>query len=56
MTQRQAAFENLTTPEMEAVARAERISVDVLRENVRKGETVILKNRNRRNAVPLGVG
>jgi phosphomethylpyrimidine synthase len=56
MTQREEALLNRSTPEMGAVASDEGISVHSLRESVRKGETVILKNKNRKNAVPLGVG
>ena len=41
---------------MSTVASAEGIPVHSIRESIRKGETVILRNKNRRNAVPLGVG
>jgi phosphomethylpyrimidine synthase len=56
MTQREEALLNRSTPEMSAVASAEGIPVHLLRESIRKGETVILRNKNRKNAVPLGVG
>lgn len=56
MTQRQAALAGRITNEMASVAAEERISEKELLENVRRGETVILKNPGRRNGRPLGVG
>jgi phosphomethylpyrimidine synthase len=44
------------TPEMEAVARAEGISVDLVMEGVAKGTIVITRNNRHTSITPLGVG
>ncbi len=44
------------TPEMEAVAFKEGIDVNVLRDKVAQGRVVILKNNQRKNVIPTGVG
>jgi phosphomethylpyrimidine synthase len=56
MTQIEAASQNRFTPEMESVAAGERVTVESLRQGISRGDTVILKNRKRRNSPPLGVG
>jgi len=56
MTQIEEAVQNRLTPEMESVARCESVPAESVRQGVLKGDTVILRNRKRRNAPPLGVG
>jgi phosphomethylpyrimidine synthase len=56
MTQILEARKGNTTPEMEAVARAEGVSVDHVREGVAKGTIVITRNRVHTSITPLGVG
>jgi phosphomethylpyrimidine synthase len=56
MTQLLKARNNQITPEMEAVAFKEGINVKELITNVANGHVCILKNKNRTNVVPTGVG
>ena len=56
MTQREKAIQNQFTPEMESVAAGEHVPVESIRQGILRGDTVILRNRNRLNALPLGVG
>jgi phosphomethylpyrimidine synthase len=56
MTQILEARKGNTTPEMEAVARAEGVSADHVREGVAKGTIVITRNRVHTSITPLGVG
>ena len=56
MTQLIAAKNNKITPEMEAVALKEDIDVKVLMSNVAEGKVVILKNKNHKNILPVGIG
>ncbi|MDD3150304.1 MAG: phosphomethylpyrimidine synthase ThiC [Candidatus Gastranaerophilales bacterium] len=56
MTQLINAKNNILTPEMEAVALKEGVNPKELMANVAKGHVVILKNKNRENIIPTGVG
>ena len=56
MTQLEQARKGQMTPEMEIVARDERIDVRVLAERIGAGTVVIPKNRLREMALPRGVG
>lgn len=56
MTQLISAMNNKITPEMEAVALKEDISVKELIAKVAEGKIVILKNKNHKNILPVGVG
>jgi phosphomethylpyrimidine synthase len=56
MTQILEARRGNITPEMEAVARAERVSLDHVIEGVANGTIVITRNRVHTNITPLGVG
>ena len=55
MTQIEAARAGRTTPEMERVAEEEGVSVDLIRERLKTGRVVILKNRLH-DVKPVGVG
>ncbi len=44
------------TPEMEAVARAERVSVEYVRDGIAAGTIVITRNNRHGNITPLGIG
>ena len=56
MTQLESARKGIITPEMEAVARDERIDVDLLCSRVAEGTVVIPRNINRELASVRGVG
>jgi phosphomethylpyrimidine synthase len=56
MTQLEIARKGEISPQMEAVARAERVEVEVLREAIATGKVVVPANVNHRNLVPCGVG
>jgi phosphomethylpyrimidine synthase len=56
MTQREEAIQNRLTPEMESVAAGEKVPVETVRQGILRGDTVILRNRNRKDVPPLGVG
>lgn len=56
MTQLESARAGVPTPEMKAVAESERVSVDVLTQNVASGRVVIPRNVNRALVSPLGIG
>lgn len=56
MTQLIKARNNQVTPEMEAVAFKEGIDVKQLMKSVADGHVCILKNKNRSNVIPTGVG
>ena len=56
MTQLEQALKGRITPEMEAVARAEHVEPDILRDRISRGYVVIPKNRNHAEARPTGIG
>jgi len=56
MTQLEAARKNRITPEMKAVATAEKINLKFLRELIAKGEVVILKNNKHSIDKPVAIG
>ena len=56
MTQIAEARKGNTTPEMEAVARAEGVSPELVREGIANGTIVITRNRVHTAITPLGVG
>ena len=56
MTQVLEARKGNITPEMDAVARAEGVSVDHIREGVAKGIIVITRNARHTSIAPLGIG
>ncbi len=56
MTQIDSARKKEFTPEMEAVALKEGICPEELMEKVAEGKIVILKNINRKNVIPTGIG
>lgn len=56
MTQMESARRKELTPEMEAIALKEEISAIELMNKVAEGKVVILKNINRENIIPVGVG
>lgn len=56
MTQLVLARQGEITPEMKEVASREGVSLEYIREEVAEGAVVILRNKKRRNAKPLGVG
>jgi len=56
MTQMSEARAGRITPEMTAVAQAEKMDVELLRERIAKGEIIIPKNRNHHKVRPTGVG
>ena len=55
-TQMDAARRGIVTPQMEAVAKEENISVDQIREYVAEGKVVIPANKNHKVLVPHGIG
>ena len=56
MTQIAEARKGNTTPEMEAVARAEGVSPELVREGIANGTIVITRNRVHTAITPIGVG
>jgi phosphomethylpyrimidine synthase len=56
MTQFLKAKQGVITPEMEEVARAERVSAERIREGIAEGRIIITRNRQHTNANPLGIG
>ena len=56
MTQIQEARKGNITPDMEAVARAEGVTAELVRQGVADGTIVITRNREHTNITPLGVG
>lgn len=56
MTQLTSARQGKITPAMEEVAAREGVTPEFVRQGVADGTMVILKNKTRSNAVPLGVG
>ncbi len=55
-TQMDAARRGIVTPQMEAVAKEENMSVDQIREYVAEGKVVIPANKNHKVLVPHGIG
>ena len=55
-TQMDAARRGIVTPQMEAVAKEENMSVDQIREYVAEGKVVIPANKNHKVHVPHGIG
>lgn len=55
-TQMEAARLGIVTPEMEVVAKTERIDPEVLRERIKKGTVVIPANKNHKRKFYQGVG
>ncbi|MGL4732009.1 MAG: phosphomethylpyrimidine synthase ThiC [Clostridium sp.] len=55
-TQMDAAKKNIITKEMEFVAKAENIDVNILKELVAKGQVAIPANKNHKSIEPKGVG
>ncbi|MCK5147719.1 phosphomethylpyrimidine synthase ThiC [bacterium] len=56
MTQMSEARAGRITPEMEIVARQEKMDIELLRTRMAKGEIIIPKNRNHDKVRPTGVG
>lgn len=56
LTQIQATLADKVTKEMKAVARKEKIDIDLLKERVAKGLIVIPANINHKNLKPIGIG
>ncbi|HJX05468.1 MAG TPA: phosphomethylpyrimidine synthase ThiC [Candidatus Nanoarchaeia archaeon] len=56
MTQLIWANQGIYTPQMEAAAKAEKVPVDALKENVQKGLAVVPANINHKNLQPVGIG
>jgi phosphomethylpyrimidine synthase len=56
MTQILEARKGNITPEMEAVARAESVSVEHVLDGIANGTIVITRNNRHRNITPLGIG
>jgi len=56
MTQLEAAKKGIITPEMKKVASDEKIAIDILKNNIRKGYTVIPKNINHAFKNIKGIG
>jgi len=56
MTQLLKAKQGVITPEMEEVARSERVSAERIREGLAEGSIIITRNRRHTNANPLGIG
>ena len=56
MTQMSEARAGRITPEMKAVAQAEKIDLELLRQRIAQGEIIIPKNRNHHHVRPTGVG
>ena len=55
-TQIISAREGIITDEMKYVAETEGVSPEFVREGVEKGSIVILKNNQRKDSIPVGVG
>ncbi len=55
-TQIISAREGIITDEMKYVAKEEGVSPEFIREGVEKGTIVILKNNQRKDSIPVGVG
>src|SRR5690554_1510624 len=55
-TQMEAAKKGIITPEMEKVARKERLEPEELRRRMARGEVIIPCNKKHRPANPEGVG
>ncbi len=55
-TQMEAARKGIVTPEMEAVARNEKVDAEYLRQSVAEGKAVIPANKNHRSLRPCGIG
>ena len=56
MTQLLKARQGVTTPEMEEVASAERVSAERIRDGIADGTIIITRNDVHTNARPLGIG
>ncbi len=56
MTQIMSAKEGIITDEMKIVAKNEGVEPEFVREGVKNGSIVILKNNQRKNSIPVGVG
>ncbi len=56
MTQLESALQGIITPEMEYVAKAEGVDVEVIRRGVAEGTIVIPANKMRRPRRPCGIG
>ncbi len=56
MTQLELAKTDITSPQMESVARREGVEAESIRLGVAKGTIVIPANRNHTNLVPCGIG
>ncbi len=56
MTQLEAAKKGIITPQMRAVAEAEGLEAEFIREGVAKGTIVIPANINHAKLVPCGIG
>ena len=55
-TQIMSANEGIITDEMRSVAEAEGVSPEFVRDGVKEGSIVILKNNQRKDSTPVGVG
>lgn len=55
-TQIMSANEGIITDEMRTVAEAEGVSPEFVRDGVKDGSIVILKNNQRKDSIPVGVG
>ncbi len=55
-TQIMSANEGIITDEMRFVAEAEGVAPEFIRDGVKDGSIVILKNNQRKNSIPVGVG
>ncbi|NOY53349.1 MAG: phosphomethylpyrimidine synthase ThiC [Deltaproteobacteria bacterium] len=56
MTQMRSACKGVVTEEIRQVARNERIPPEALARKVAEGRAVVLRNRNRRESIPIGIG
>ncbi len=56
MTLLRSAREGIVTPEMETVAKQERVSPEFIRKGVAEGKIVILGNKRHENVIPVAIG
>ncbi len=56
MTQIESAIKGIITPEVEAIAIAEKIEPKIISNKIAAGRIVVLKNNSRKNVIPVGVG
>ncbi len=56
MTQIEIAKKGKISPQMKIVAEKEKIPLLILRERIKRGQIVILANKNHQNVLPIGIG